>query len=184
MPHILGERVMLREYREQDLEHIRNWVNDPESTSNLSNIFVRPHTEAMTQRFVERVMRNDDPDGFYFVIADRRDESYLGQVDITGVDWYLRMGRLGVVIPDPENRGRGYGSEAMKLIIGYAFNRINLNKIELDVYAFNSAAYELYRRLGFVEEGRRRANVYRDGRYYDAILMGVFPQEFRAATAL
>jgi RimJ/RimL family protein N-acetyltransferase len=184
MAHIVGERVMLREYREEDIEHIRGWVNKPEVTSTLSNIFIRPHTEQMMRSFLDHVMRNSDPNAFYFVIADKRDEGYLGQVDITGIDWYVRTGSLGVVIPDVDNRGQGYGTEALTLLIRYAFDRINLNKIELDVYEFNAGAYELYRRLGFVEEGRRRANVYRDGRYYDVILMGVFPQEFRGATAV
>lgn len=180
MAHIRGERIILREYRESDKERIREWVNDPEVTRNLSNIFIRGHTEPMSSGFVDRILRNEDRNGFYYIIARREDGEYLGQIDLAGIDWYNRRGTLAIVIPDRENRGKGIGSEAIRLLLDYAFNRINLHKVELEVYEYNKGAYELYLRLGFVEEGRRRARVYRDGRYYDSIDMGILREEFLA----
>lgn len=180
MAHIIGERIILREYRDSDKERIREWVNDPEVTRNLSNIFIRGHTEPMSSGFVDRILRNEDRNGFYYIIARREDQEYLGQIDLAGIDWYNRRGTLAIVIPDRQNRGTGIGSEAIRLLLDYAFNRINLHKVELEVYEYNKAAYELYLRLGFVEEGRRRARVYRDGRYYDSIDMGILREEFLA----
>ena len=181
MAHILGEAILLREYREEDKEQLRAWVNDPAATQNLSNIFIRGHTVPMSDGFVDRILRNQDPGAFHYVIARREDESYIGQVDLAGIDWYSRIGTLAIVIPAAENRGRGYGAEAIRLLLRYAFERINLNKVELEVHEFNTRAYELYRRLGFVEEGRLRGRVYRGGRYYDSIAMGIFRSEFAAA---
>ena len=97
-------------------------------------------------------------------------------------DEYQR-GTLAIVVPRRENRGKGYGAEAIRLLLGYAFDRINLNKVELEVYEYNERAYRLYLRLGFVEEGRRRARVYRNGRYYESIQMGILRDEFYAVNS-
>jgi RimJ/RimL family protein N-acetyltransferase len=180
MAHIVGGSIVLREYREADKAEIRAWVNSPESTRNLSNIFIRGHTVPMSDGFVDRILRNEDANSFHYVIARRDDESYLGQIDLAAIDWYARCGTLAIIVPDPANRGRGYGAEAIRLLLDYAFARINLNKVELEVHEFNEDAYRLYLRLGFVEEGRRRARLYRDGRYYDSIQMGILRDEFYA----
>lgn len=182
MAHLIGDRIILREYRESDKERIREWVNDPEVTGNLSNIFIRAHSVPMTDGFVERILRNEDPNGLYYVIARRENEEYLGQIDLSGIDWFCRCGTLGIVIPQRANRRQGYGGEAIRLLLDYAYARVNLEKVELEVYEFNEGAYRLYLRLGFVEEGRRRARVYRGGRYYDSVLMGVLRREFYAGT--
>ena len=75
--------------------------------------------------------------------------------------------------------GEGYGTEAMSLLIKYGFNNLNLNRIGLDVFSFNERAIGSYKKLGFQEEGRIREDLFYDGEYHDAILMGLLKREFK-----
>ncbi|MCG8477648.1 MAG: GNAT family N-acetyltransferase [Spirochaetales bacterium] len=181
MPHLYGQRIILREYRESDFEHVRRWVNDSEATANLSSIFDRVQTEAMTRSFFNKPLNNELP-GHYFVIADREDESYIGQIDIRTQDDPSRQASLGLIVPDLANRGRGYGREAIGLILTFAFDTLNLHKVWLHVLARNEGAIGLYRSLGFVTDGVLREDVYRDGVYLDAMIMSILAREWRSCT--
>jgi len=87
---------------------------------------------------------------------------------------------LGIVIGDKSQWSKGYATEAMHLIIEYGFNQLNLNMIYLAVVAFNERAAALYKRVGFVEEGRLRQRVYRDGSYHDELSMSMLKTEWLA----
>ena len=81
---------------------------------------------------------------------------------------------VGIVIGEPEQQGKGFGNEAMKLIINYSFNTLNMNKISLEVVENNIAALNLYRKLGFIEEGRLKRHFYLDGKYFDVFVLSLF----------
>ena len=114
MAHVMGERLMLREYREDDFESIRRWVNDPETTRYLSQIFIRPHTALGTEKFLQGILSGQSS-GYNFVIADRQTQEYCGQIDIFHVDEISRCGEIGLVIA-PWVWRRGYAREALGLI--------------------------------------------------------------------
>ncbi len=179
MPHLIGERVMLREYRDSDLPEIRGWVNNAEATQHLTGLFDPPHTEQMTRDFLDSVLIRKNPEMFHFIIADCKNQMYLGQIDLRVKDRVAGRADFGIVIPDPKRRGKGYGSEAIRLLLEFSFNRINLHRIELEVYADNSNAIAVYRNLGFAEEGRHRDYYFRDGSYHDALVMAVLRNEYQ-----
>jgi RimJ/RimL family protein N-acetyltransferase len=184
MPRLTGTKVSLREYREEDRPSVRAWVNDQEVTDKLSETFAGPHTEGRTARFFDRILSGDTGEDQFYVIAERESDVYLGQIDLSGFQWTARRATLGIVIPNRLNRGRGYGSEAIRLLLSHAFDRLNLHKVELDVYAFNEQAIAVYRQIGFVEEGRVRDHVFRRGAYHDDIKMGILAEEFRRQAPL
>ena len=97
MPRLLGERVMLREYRAEDIGDIRKWVNDAQTTRYLSTRFWPAQSLVDSEEFLARMLRTGH-DAYNFVIASREDERYLGQLDMFRVDWRLRCGELGMVI--------------------------------------------------------------------------------------
>jgi RimJ/RimL family protein N-acetyltransferase len=105
-------------------------------------------------------------------------EAYIGQVNLDSIDWKNRVGRIGIVIGSIEHMGYGYGTEAMKLLIAFAFHEMNLNRLELEVYDFNERAYRCYLSCGFKEEGRLRERQYKNGRYSDVIQMGILRSEW------
>lgn len=177
MARIYGERIMLREYQKEDFTEIRKWVNDPEVTELLSDIFLFPHTTGETERFLNSILDGSSP-GKGFVIADPQTEAYLGQIDLIRIDWKNRVGTLGIIIGAPENRGRGIGTEAIRLMLEFAFQRLNLHRIELEARDYNTRALRCYQKCGFQEEGRDRQNFFIRGRYTDTVRMGLLKEEY------
>jgi len=139
MPYLTGDRIMLREYRMTDLPHIREWVNDPEITDNLSDIFLYPQTVENTEQFVNSMIQGS-PNHKGFVIADKVTQDYIGQIDLVDIDWKNRTASLGIVIGKKPYLGQGYGSEAIRLLQELAFHSLNLHRLELMVYEFNERA--------------------------------------------
>lgn len=178
MPRVLGNRLMLREYQKEDLEYIREWVNDRETVRNLDDIFIYPHTVSMTEEYLNKILENKLEDEKHFVIADVEKGEYMGQVSLMRLDWRNRAALLGIVIAKKENRNRGYGREAVNPVLDFAFNQMNLHRVELHCREYNSAGYHTYLRCGFKEEGRKRKNYYIDGNYTDTIIMSILRDEF------
>lgn len=180
MPRVYGKKVVLREYRKEDLGFMREWVNDPETVRNLDDVFICPHTQNMTEDYLNRTLENKAEGEIHFVIADPKTDAYIGQIALMHIDWRNRVAMLGIVIAKPENRKRGCGREAIGLILDFAFRQVNLHRVELNLRDYNTIGYNLYLKCGFKEEGRRRKDYYIDGEYTDSILMGILKEEFTA----
>ncbi|THF79476.1 GNAT family N-acetyltransferase [Cohnella fermenti] len=180
MPYLIGEKVMLREYRYEDLVPIRGWVNDPDVVATLSDIFLMPQTLEATESFLQAMMERQ-PNRAGFVIAHADTQLYIGQINLDSIDWKNRVGRIGIVIGSVPEQGRGYGSEAMRLLIDYSFLDLGLNRLELEVYDFNERAIRCYRSCGFREEGRLREREYKRGRCVDVVAMGLLRSDWEAA---
>lgn len=178
MAWLVGERIILREYRWEDLPYIRQWCNDPEIVDNLSDIFLYPHSMTATEQFLTAKLEEiGEKSGF--VIADRASEIYIGQLDLTNIDWKNRVAGLGIVIAKP-HLGQGYGSEALRLLQRFVFDSLNLNRLELRVHDFNHRARRCYEKCGFQEEGRLRQYHFRNGQYSDMIEMSILKAEYEA----
>lgn len=178
MPRVDGERVCLREFRREDLEVIHSWTNDPEILRFLSwGIF--PQTRKETERFVETQMSGEDPLNRSLVVALRDGEACIGTGGLHHIEWRNRCGELGIVIGKRDCLGKGYGSEAVELLLRFGFDTLNLHRIYLQVFDFNERALRTYRKCGFREEGRLREAFFRDGAYHDILVMGMLEAEFR-----
>lgn len=178
MPKVIGETVVLRDYRQEDLPEIRKWVNDPETTRFLSTRFWPPQTLLDTQQFLENIMQSS-LSGCNFVIADKQDERYIGQLDMFRLDWKLRCGELGMVIGATEDRGRGVGAEALGLMLRHGFLTLGLERVELEVDMGNQQAVRCYEKAGFVLEGVKRHAYFRDGAFSDIGILSVLSAEWR-----
>jgi RimJ/RimL family protein N-acetyltransferase len=178
MPRIFGERIMLREYKLEDLQHIRKWVNNPEVVDNLSDIFLVPHSLAATEDFLNSVLKGGRQNTYCFVIADKETEAYIGQIDLINIDWKNRAAEIGIVIGEGENRGKGIGSEAIHVLQEFVFNRLNMNRLQIKVHSNNTRAHRCYLKGGFKEEGRLRQSFYIHGEYFDMIILSILKSEF------
>lgn len=182
MPHIPGERIVLREYRREDLPHMRAWTNDAEITEQLSDIFLFAHTLEMTESFLSSMLQGTgEMKGF--VIADAATLDYIGQIDLHHLDWKNRSATVGMVIGRKELLGQGYGREAMRLMQRFVFHSLNMHRLELTVYEYNERAMRSYAACGFVEEGRLRGKQFRRGRYWDVVCMSMLQDEYERQTA-
>ncbi|MCM3782763.1 GNAT family N-acetyltransferase [Neobacillus mesonae] len=178
MAHILGERIVLREYQIEDLPGIREWINDPEITHTLSDLFLYPHSLKNTEDYIHMMMEGKSTNHKSFIIAHKDSLKYIGQIDLLNIGWKNRTASLAIVIGSKNEQGKGYGSEAIRLLQRLVFNDMNLNRLELDVYDFNEQAKHCYIKCGFVEEGRARQKIYRDGKYHDVIHMSILKSEY------
>ncbi|MCM3633512.1 GNAT family N-acetyltransferase [Paenibacillus camelliae] len=177
MPHLLGDRIALREYRISDLDSISQWVNDPEITNTLSDVFLYPHSRNESETYLNVIMEGKSSTKS-FVIAEKDSLEYIGQIDLFNFDWKNRFAVMAIVIGKKEYLGKGYGSEAIRVLQKFAFEELNLNRIELDVYDYNARAYKCYLKCGFKEEGRMRQKLFKNGRYRDVIRMAILKEEF------
>jgi len=182
VPRIFGEKIMLREYSDEDLMHMREWVNDPEIIDNLSDIFLPPQTWHDTERFLQLAIEGKLETKYHFVIANKDTQTYIGQIDLISVDWKNRSTEMGIVIGKKAFLGKGIGTEAIKLLQYFVFDRLNLNRLQLSLHEYNQRAYHCYLKCGFVEEGRFRQNFYINGQYTDHIYMAILRDEYYART--
>lgn len=178
MPRLFGKKIMLREYRKEDLDDMRKWVNNPNVVDNLSDIFLYPSTLNSTEIFLNSMLEGKaDLKGF--IIADIKTEEYIGQIDLVHIDWKNRSATMGIVLGE-EKQGNGYGSEAITLLQKFVFERLNLNRLELTVHDYNLKAYKCYQKCGFKEEGRLREKFYINGKYTDTIYMSILKKEYES----
>jgi RimJ/RimL family protein N-acetyltransferase len=178
---LVGERVWLRCVREDDLAVLAGWEMDAGRAVTLTNR-VAPPSEAAAKERIARWSANDG-DSLGFAIETLADPAVLvGHVSIFSIQAKDRHATLGIAL-GREYLGRGYGTDAMRVIVGYGFRELGLHRIELTVAPFNPAGIRAYEKAGFIEEGRRRESVLHDGRWYDEVLMSILEHEWAARRA-
>ena len=119
-------------------------------------------------------------DRIEFAVRPLDGDGLLGEARLYDIVWTHRTAMVGLGIGRTDDWGRGYGTDVMRLLLRYAFEELNLHRLWLDTFAYNDRAIALYRGLGFVEEGRLREQLLRDGRRHDVILMGLLRSEWVA----
>lgn len=179
MSRITGERVALREFRQEDISAIRSWVTDIETTRMLGGAYLRPQTWEQSERYLSSLLEGD-AGGWNFVIADKQSLRYLGQCSLMMVDNTARHAELAAVMC-PACQGQGLGQEGIRLMLAFAFDQMNLNRVYLKVRADNARAVRCYEKCSFQHEGTLRSHVFADGEYKDVLLMGVLRSEFYQA---
>jgi RimJ/RimL family protein N-acetyltransferase len=106
---------------------------------------------------------------------------HIGNLGLHKIDQVHRKAEVGIVIGEPTFWSKGFGTEAMRLALGYGFEDLGLNKISLDVLDYNTRAIRTYERLGFQREGVHREDVYKEGRFVNVLRMSILARELRVA---
>ena len=174
---IEGKKTYLRGViKELDLELFRNYRNNPE----LRRYF-REHREItpdMQEEWWESVRK--DPNQYNFTILSKPGIEIIGHCGLYYIDWIARKAEFGIYIGRESHRSCGRGSDALRTLIKYGFETLNLNKISCEVYS-NNQSLHLYRRLGFKDEGVLRENYYDEGKYWDSHILSILRVEYDAA---
>ena len=179
---LTGSRVRLRGLRDDDLAALVRWWQDPELGA-LQMTSVVPASEAAARELFARWSANQDSDvGFSIETLPTAAEpaTLVGHLGLFGVQPKTRSATYAIGL-GAEHLGRGYGTDATRLAVSYAFREMNLHRIELTTMAFNERALAAYRKAGFREEGRRRDAVFHDGGYHDEVLMSVLSTDASSA---
>lgn len=172
-----GKKVKLRAYSSEDTLKAQAFINDPEIKHLLHPGVPFPLTFEDEKKFVEGMSAFKEN---YSFAIDTLEGDYIGGCGLNSVDWKNRVGVVGIFIGDKSYWGKGYGTDALKVLIAFIFNEMNLNRIELTVYDFNERAIKSYKKCGFVEEGRLRQSLYKAGAYHDQIVMSILKDEYLA----
>jgi RimJ/RimL family protein N-acetyltransferase len=175
-PFISGSQVYLRPLERSDLnERYLGWMNDPEVTKYLeSGTF--PSTILDLEAFYAGVTGSKQQ--VIFAIVDTISDQHIGNIKLGPIHWIHRSATLGILIGDKTCWGRGIGSEATRLAVEYGFERLNLRRIDLGVFADHESAVRCYEQVGFKAEGRMREALFREGEYRDRIWMGLLRSEY------
>lgn len=173
-PFLIGERLYLRPLELDDLENCLRWINDPEVTRTLA--IYRPLNSLREREWLERLYR-DDRD-LVLAIVLKESDKHIGNTGLHGIDWKDRQAELGIMIGEKGEWGKGYGAEALGLMLDYAFTKLNLHRVYLRVYANNPRAIRCYEKLGFRHEGTLRESHFAEGRYWDTLIMGLLQREW------
>lgn len=171
---IEGNRVYLSPMCTDDAEKYTKWMNDFKVTDGLngSKNLVTVESER------EWIEKNNKDGNFQFAIVKQENDELIGNCSLHNLDLINGRATVGIFIGDKENRGKGYGSETLELLLSYGFNHLNLNNIMLTVYSFNEPAIFCYKKVGFKEIGRRREAYFKNNERYDEIFMDIIRSEF------
>ncbi|AYW46197.1 GNAT family N-acetyltransferase [Tetragenococcus koreensis] len=171
-----GQKVYLAELREGDAQHFAEQQWDKMFIEGLSEDVFHPFQAADWQKMFGDASSNEQ---FNFTIRNVADDGLIGFVSLNDVLLKNRRAELGIGILSAKNRGKGYGKEALDLLLEFAFNHLGLHKVNLSVHAYNKGAITLYEKLGFVKEGTNRKAIFKDGFWMDQYNYGLLADEWR-----
>jgi RimJ/RimL family protein N-acetyltransferase len=171
---ITGEKVYLRPFKESDLTMISRLENHPDPRATL--FYSIPTT--LDQQYEKIKKMINDPSNIVLIICTKEKSEAIGETAFVRIDWISRAAVFYIGIADKENWSKGYGSETTQLMINYAFDTLNLNRIQLHVAVENISAVKVYEKCGFKIEGTLRDAMYHEGRYSDFYVMGLLKKEF------
>jgi len=173
---ILGKKTRLVPISMDYLEDYKRWINDPE-VSDMLGLMVFPFSTEKERRWVEENIAPSESK-YSFTILTKKGKP-IGNIALMEIDYVHRCATLGIMIGEKECWDRGYGSDAIDALLGFAFDTLAMHRVELRTLELNKRALGCYRKCGFKVEGRRRKHWYYKGRYFDDVLMGILSDEWR-----
>ncbi len=173
---LIGERVRLRGIEREDLPTFVRWFNDPEVRQYL--MMYEPMSMAKEERWFEEMLERKND--FVFAIEAQIGEQwvFIGNVGLHRIDWKNRTAMFGIALGEKAYWGQGFGTDATRTMLRFAFEELNLHRVELEVFDFNPRAMRSYEKAGFRHEGTRRQALFRHGRYHDVHLMSILQSEY------
>jgi diamine N-acetyltransferase len=180
---IQGKRVRLRRDERADIPKFVTWLNDPEVRRYLS--LMLPISMVNEEQWFENMLKLPAPEQpFAIEIRTTSPEDATGAWQMIGncsfmdVDHTALSAEVGLFIGDKSCWNKGYGTEVMRLLLHFGFQTLNLNRIFLRVDEDNQGGIRAYEKAGFVQEGRLRQAIYREGQYHDVLIMSVIRTEW------
>ncbi|HUY28940.1 MAG TPA: GNAT family protein [Candidatus Binataceae bacterium] len=167
---MIGKLVKLRGYEKSDADALVRWFSDEEVTEYLGPVAV-PMTRAFQERMIEELLARDSPVKAFAIEA--LSGELIGDCGLREISWVSRKADLFITIGDKSYWGRGYGADAVRLLLRLAFESMNLNSVVLTTLATNTRAIKCYEKCGFEKQGLFRENSFVRGKFVDVVPMGI-----------
>lgn len=176
---IYGKKTRLRRIERDDLSTFVCWFGDPEIRDFIS--INSPISMAQEEHWFQQQLQKKNDELFAIESHDGSENNVLiGVIGLHNIDWVHRHTELGVIIGEREYLSKGYGSDAIDMVLGFAFHELNLHRVSLLVLEDNARGIRAYEKCGFQLEGRMREAFFRKGRYQDQLQMAILDCEFDA----
>lgn len=173
---IYNENITLRLIKSIDIpEYYKSGFESMDEEVRLFTGSKGSATEEQIITYVERIVKENSR--YDFLIINSKDQ-IIGESVLNEIDFDTKSASFRIALFKGEYFGKGIGSEAIKMTLQFGFEKLNLHRIELEVFSFNKRAYTAYRNAGFVEEGRKRDGKFINGEYCDVIIMGILQNEY------
>lgn len=180
---IYGERIRFRAVEKEDLPTFVRWLNDPEVQQGIT-IF-HPFSQAQEENWFENMLKRPVEEQVLGIEVNEpsgeegmKNWKLIGSLGFMDISWRIRSAEFGIMIGEKNYWGKGYGTEAVRLLTKYGFNTLNLNRISLRVFEDNHRAIRAYEKAGFTLEGRMRQAEFHHGKYLDVLIMSVLRSDF------
>ncbi|MCM3711765.1 GNAT family N-acetyltransferase [Sporosarcina luteola] len=171
-----SKRLQFRKMMVSDIEKYHSWRNDL-AVMNTTSTSLDLYSLDETRHFVENIILNSTSSKSY-IIEESEGNTAIGVTSLINIDSKNRNAECIIDIGEKEFWGKGYGTEALKMLLEYSFLELNLHRVSLRVFSLNKRAIHIYNKLGFIKEGVVRESLYRNGKWHDIIIMGVLKREY------
>lgn len=165
---------------ERDVEIVSKWSHDPEYLRLLSADIAKPLSPFQVKKQYEEWEKDvEKRNAFNFAVRRKEDDRLLGFARLYRVEWTHATASLQIGVGDRNDRGKGYGTETLHMLLRYAFDELNLYRLSASTAEYNTGAIRFLERAGFVVEVQRRQAIQRDGKRWDAVMLGLLRAEWK-----
>jgi RimJ/RimL family protein N-acetyltransferase len=172
---LVGRRVFLRPFSEDDLRYVQKWSNDSEIRRLTGEIAPMSRQEA--EEFYKHLRA--DKDRVWFAVVLKRGNRVIGEVGLLRMFRPWRCTDMSIIIGEKNMWGKGYGTEAGRLLLKYAFERLKFHRVSIGVVGFNDRAIRFWKSLGFKKEGVQKDGYYCDNEFSDFVMMSILEDQFK-----
>lgn len=169
-----GKKVYLRPIERDDAAYYYRSLYEPQGR--IMTGTQKIYSEQSIERYLEST--SSDASRVHLLIGLQENDETVGDIAIQDIDSMNRNANVRIAIFEERHQGFGYGSEAMRLLLDYAFGVLQLHRVELNVFSYNERAIRAYEKVGFTVEGRQREALYYNFEYHDSILMAILAREY------
>lgn len=167
-----SEDIYLRPFQKEDVDFFYKWYNDSDTRAKIGEVYPTSFDKA------EKMIDRTDKDSVWFTIVRKSDDKIIGETGLLRMFFAWSTTDLSIIIPDEEDQHKGYGKQAINLMMDYAFGYLNFNRIAIGVVGFNENALKFYEKVGFKKEGIQEEGYYYNYKYYDFVMMRILKKEF------
>ena len=172
--NIFGKKVIIRAIEKEDLQILKKAINSPELENNEATINF-PISDYQQEKWYESINNNNNSYKFIIQYEDR----VVGYTNILNIDWINRSAWTGIKIFSIEDRGKGIGTDSVMAVMKFAFEYLNLQRLEGAINEYNKSSYNLYiKKCGWKQEGTKRKAVFKKGKYYNIYTVSILKEEY------